>query len=64
MRRMKRLHESVDKGEAQMTFYEIKKLIRDLRKGLTEDEFWRVVEDVTRQKPKLRQPDTPGPTLT
>ena len=64
MRRMKRLHESVDKGEAQMTFYEIKKLIRDLRKGLTEDEFWRVVEDVTRQKPKLKQPDTPGPTLT
>jgi isopropylmalate/homocitrate/citramalate synthase len=63
IRRMKRLHESVDKGEAQMTFYEIKKLIRDLRKGITEDEFWRAVEDVTRQKPKLKQPDAPGTTF-
>ncbi len=62
IRRMKRFHESVDKGEAQMTFYEIKKLIRDLRKGLTEDEFWRAVEDITRQKPKLKQPETSGAT--
>jgi methanogen homocitrate synthase len=53
MRRMKRMHESVDKGEAQMTFYQIKRLMRDLRKGVTEEDFWKVVEEVTGQKPKL-----------
>lgn len=53
VRRIKRTHESLDKGEAQMTFYQIKKLMKDLRKGMTEEEFWRIVEQVTRQKPKL-----------
>jgi len=53
MRRIRGTHESLDKGESQMTFYQIKRLMRDLRKGLTEEEFWRVVEQVTRQKPKL-----------
>jgi len=37
-----------------MTFYQIKKLMKDLRKALTEEEFWRLVEQVTRQKPKLQ----------
>jgi isopropylmalate/homocitrate/citramalate synthase len=62
VRRMKRTHESVDKGEAQMTFYQIKKLMRDLRKGLTEDGFWKIVEDVTRQKPKLKPKETVATT--
>ena len=62
MRRVKRAHESADKGEAQMTFYQIKKLLRDLRKTPTEEEFWRVVEDVTRQKPKLRPQEPAAPT--
>jgi isopropylmalate/homocitrate/citramalate synthase len=53
VRRIKRMQESSDKGEAQMTFYQIKKLMRDLRKGLTDEEFWKIVEQVTRQKPKL-----------
>ena len=43
----------VDKGEAQMTFYQIKKLMKDLRRGLSERDFWNVVEEVTRQKPKI-----------
>jgi len=55
VRRMRRLHESIDKGEAQMTFYQIKKLMKDLRKGITEDDFWKIVEEVTRQKPKLSE---------
>jgi isopropylmalate/homocitrate/citramalate synthase len=55
-RRLRSLLERQDKGEAQMTFYQIKKLMKDLRKGLTEEEFWRIVEQVTRQKPKLPQP--------
>jgi hypothetical protein len=45
-----------------MTFYQIKKLLRDLRKTPTEEEFWRVVEDVTRQKPKLKPQEPAAPT--
>jgi isopropylmalate/homocitrate/citramalate synthase len=58
-RRLKGMQESRDKGEAQMTFYQVKKLMRELRRGLTEEEFWRLVEQVTRQKPKLPQQPTP-----
>jgi len=54
-RRMRRTHESLDKGEAQMIFYQIKKLRKDLRKVLTEQEFWKTVEEVTGQKRKTRQ---------
>lgn len=50
----------MDKGEAQMTFYQVKKLLKDLQKGLIMLEFWRLVEQVTRQKPKLPQPGEGG----
>lgn len=46
---------NLDKGERLMTFYQIKKLLRELRKGLTEEDFWRIVEQVTGQKPTLVQ---------
>jgi isopropylmalate/homocitrate/citramalate synthase len=62
VRRMKRIYEGVDKGESQMTFYQIKKLMRDLRKTMTEEEFWKVVEEVTRQKPRLKAQEAPAPT--
>ena len=52
-RRVKGSHEGLDKGEAQMTYYQVKKLMKELQKGYTMDEFWRLVEQVTRQKPKL-----------
>jgi isopropylmalate/homocitrate/citramalate synthase len=52
-RRLRGTHESQDKGEAQMTFYQIKKLMKELRRGLTEEDFWKLVEQTTRQKPKL-----------
>jgi isopropylmalate/homocitrate/citramalate synthase len=55
VRRIRGTHESFDKGEAQMTFYQIKRLMRDLRKSLSEEEFWKIVEQVTKQKPKLPQ---------
>lgn len=58
LKRIRRMHESADKGEAQMTFYQIKKLMKDLRRGLSEEEFWKVVEEVTRQKPKLEPKET------
>ena len=53
--------ESLDKGEAQMTFYQIKRLLKDLQKGLPMDEFWRMVEQITRQKPKLPSAETKNP---
>jgi isopropylmalate/homocitrate/citramalate synthase len=62
VKRIRGIHEALDKGEAQMTFYQVKKLMKDLRKGLTEEEFWKIVEQVTRQKPKLAQPHATSPT--
>jgi isopropylmalate/homocitrate/citramalate synthase len=62
VRRIRTSQESLDKGEAHMTFYQVKKLMKDLRKGLTEEEFWRIVEQVTKQKPKLVQPLATAPT--
>jgi isopropylmalate/homocitrate/citramalate synthase len=57
LRHIKGPHESLDKGEAQMTFYQVKRLMKDLQKGYTMDEFWRLVEQITRQKPKLPETD-------
>ena len=54
-RRIRRRHENLDKGEMLMTFYQIKKLLRERRKGLTEEDFWKIVEQITGQKPKLMQ---------
>ncbi len=54
VRRIRNMQESMDKGGAQMIFYQIKKLMKELRRGLTEEEFWRIVEQVTRQKPKVQ----------
>jgi isopropylmalate/homocitrate/citramalate synthase len=68
LRHIKGPQESLDKGEAQMTFYQVKKLLKELQKGLLLPEFWRLVEQVTRQKPKLPQPGEGGkaisPTIT
>ncbi|MCW4000947.1 MAG: hypothetical protein NWE93_11980 [Candidatus Bathyarchaeota archaeon] len=52
-RRIKGPQESLDKGEAQMTYYQVKKLMKELLKGYTMDEFWHLVEQVTRQRPHL-----------
>lgn len=57
VKRLRGIHESLDKGEAQMTFYQIKKLMKELRKGISDEEFWRIVEQVTGQKPKLPKPE-------
>ena len=53
VRRIRSIQESLDKGGTQMTFYQIKKLMKELRKGLMEEEFWNIVEQITKQKPKL-----------
>jgi 2-isopropylmalate synthase len=61
LRRIKSSLESFDKGGTQMTFYQVKKLLRELRKGVTEEDYWKIVEQVTKQKPKL-QKETASPT--
>ena len=53
VRRIRRMQESLDKGAMQMTFYQIKKLLKEMQKGLTEEDFWKIVKQVTGQKPKL-----------
>lgn len=53
VRRIRRMQEKLDKGEVQMIFYQIKKLAREMQKGLTEEDFWKVVQKVTGEKPKL-----------
>ena len=45
----------MDKGETQITFYQVKKLLKELQKGYTMEEFWRLVEQITHQKPKLTE---------
>jgi isopropylmalate/homocitrate/citramalate synthase len=54
-RHIKGPQERLDKGEVQMTFYQVKKLVKELRKGYTMWDFWRLVEQVTQQKPKLEE---------
>ena len=61
LRQIKAPQESLDKGEAQMTYYQVKKLMKDLQQGLTLDEFWRLVEQITRQKPKLQEAEKKTP---
>jgi isopropylmalate/homocitrate/citramalate synthase len=61
VRRVRSIQESLDKGGTQLTFYQIKKLMKELRRGLTEEDFWKIVEQVTKRKPKL-QPEKALPT--
>jgi len=45
-RRVRKSQESLDKGEMMITFYEIKKLLRQLRKGLPEAELKLIIKQV------------------
>ncbi len=45
-RRVRRDRERLDKGEMMITFYEIKKLLRQLRKGVAEEELKRIIRQV------------------
>ena len=49
-RRVRRSQERLDKGEMMITFYEIKKLLRQLRKGLSEEELKRIVKQVVKNQ--------------
>ncbi len=50
---IRKQQERMDKGEMLMTFYQIRKLMKEMQKGLTEEDFWAIVQQVTGQKPKL-----------
>jgi isopropylmalate/homocitrate/citramalate synthase len=47
-RRVRKSQERLDKGEMMITFYEIKKLLRQLRKGLPEEELKRIIRQVVK----------------
>jgi isopropylmalate/homocitrate/citramalate synthase len=47
-RRVRRNQERLDKGEMMITFYEIKKLLRQLRKGMPEEELKRIIKQVVK----------------
>ncbi len=49
-RRVRRNQERLDKGEMMITFYEIKKLLRQLRKGLSEEELKRIIKQVLKNQ--------------
>lgn len=53
--RIRKQRERLDKGEMLMTFYQIKKLMKEMQKGLTEEDFWRIVFAVTGKKPELEK---------
>ncbi|MGD8545837.1 MAG: hypothetical protein PVH12_06630, partial [Candidatus Bathyarchaeota archaeon] len=50
---IRKQQERMDKGEMLMNFYQIRKLMKEMQKGLTEEDFWAIVQQVTGQKPKL-----------
>jgi isopropylmalate/homocitrate/citramalate synthase len=50
VRRVRRSQERLDKGEMMITFYEIKKLLRQLRKGLSEEELKRIIKQVLKNQ--------------
>lgn len=45
-KRVRKSQERLDKGEMMITFYEIKKLLRQLRKGMPEAELKRIIKQV------------------
>jgi isopropylmalate/homocitrate/citramalate synthase len=49
-RRVRRDKERLDKGEMMITFYEIKKLLRQLRKGLGEEDLKRIIRQVLKSR--------------
>jgi len=52
---IKLMQESRDKGEVQLILHQIKSYLRELRKGVTDQDFWNIVRKVTGQKPRLDQ---------
>ncbi len=38
---------NLDKGQMMITFYQIQKLLKELRRGLTQEDFWRITRNVT-----------------
>jgi len=56
VKRVRSSQENLDKGQMLMIFYQVKSLLREMRKGLTEEDFWEIVKKVTKQKPKPQKP--------
>ena len=52
--KIKRLQERREKAEILRIFRQIKGLIREIRRGVTDQEFWEIVEETTGQKLEKR----------
>ncbi|MBX5326831.1 homoaconitate hydratase [Candidatus Bathyarchaeota archaeon A05DMB-4] len=52
---IKQMQENRDKGEVQLILHQIKSYMREMRKGITDQDFWNIVRKVTGQKPRLDQ---------
>lgn len=52
--KIKRLQERREKAEILRIFHRIKGLIREIRRGVTDREFWEIVEETTGQKPERK----------
>ncbi|PVX27345.1 MAG: hypothetical protein CW716_02810 [Candidatus Bathyarchaeum sp.] len=52
--RIRRSQENLDKGTKMIEFYEIKKALRQLREGISEEELKRIVRQVTGQRVKKK----------
>ena len=58
--KIKRLQERREKAEILRIFHQIKGLIREIRKGVTDQEFWEIIEETTGQKPEKRLSHRPS----
>jgi 2-isopropylmalate synthase len=47
VKRIRTSQANLDKGQMIITFYQVKKLLKELQKGLTQEDFWRIVKNVT-----------------
>jgi len=52
---IKHMQENRDKGEVQLILHQIKSYMREMRKGITDQDFWNIVRKITGQKPRLDQ---------
>jgi isopropylmalate/homocitrate/citramalate synthase len=56
VKRVRNSQANVDKGEMIIAFYQIEKLMKELRKGLTEEDFWKIVKNVMKLPGQPRPP--------
>ncbi len=54
LKRIKDRQEGMEKSEILRVFNRIENLTTEIRKGVTDEDFWGIVEETTGQKPKTK----------